>query len=78
MRRYEAFSAEHERKFNWMLRAQKVVPRVPPRLLALACRGMATRRFTHWAFDHYLKVAPPDFAGTKSPPARAEPAPLAA
>ena len=29
--------------------------------LALASRAMATRRFTHWAFDHYLEVAPPSF-----------------
>ena len=62
LRRYEAFSAEHERKFKWMLRAQRFVPRVPPRALTLATRAMATRTFTHWAFDHYLKIAPPEFA----------------
>ena len=62
LRRYEAFSAEHERKFRWMLRAQRFVPRVPPRVLTLATRAMATRRFTHWAFDHYLRIAPPEFA----------------
>ena len=59
LRRYGAFSDEHEWKFRWMLRAQRAVPRVPPRALALASRAMATRRFTHWAFDHYLEVAPP-------------------
>ena len=31
LRRYAAFSAEHEWKFSWMLRAQRFVPRVPPR-----------------------------------------------
>ena len=62
LRRYAAFSAGHELKFRWMLRAQRLVPRVPPRALALATRAMATRAFTHWAFDHYLKVAPPEFA----------------
>ena len=61
LRRYGAFSDEHEWKFRWMLRAQRAVPRVPPRALALASRAMATRRFTHWAFDHYLEVAPPSF-----------------
>jgi flavin-dependent dehydrogenase len=60
--RYGAFSDEHEWKFRWMLRAQRAVPRVPPRALALASRAMATRAFTHWAFDHYLEVAPPEFA----------------
>ena len=38
-----------------MLRAQRFVPRVPPRALTLATRAMATRAFTHWAFDHYLE-----------------------
>jgi flavin-dependent dehydrogenase len=71
LRRYGAFSDEHEWKFRWMLRAQRAVPRVPPRALALASRAMATRRFTHWAFDHYLEVAPPSFVtaapGTPEP-----------
>jgi menaquinone-9 beta-reductase len=60
LHRYEAFSAGHERKFRWMLRAQRLVPRVPPRMLTLASRAMATRAFTHWAFGHYLNVAHPD------------------
>jgi flavin-dependent dehydrogenase len=63
LRRYGAFSDAHEWKFRWMLRAQRAVPRVPPRLLALATRAMASRAFTHWAFDHYLRIAPPSFAG---------------
>jgi flavin-dependent dehydrogenase len=63
LRRYGAFSDEHEWKFRWMLRAQRAVPRVPPRLLGLISRGMATRAFTHWSFDHYLRIAPPTFAG---------------
>jgi flavin-dependent dehydrogenase len=67
LRRYEAFSAAHERKFKWMLRAQRLVPRVPPRALTLASRGMATRTFTHWAFGHYLQIAHPDFARRESP-----------
>jgi menaquinone-9 beta-reductase len=62
LRRYGEFSDEHEWKFRWMLRAQRALPRVPPRLLALATRAMATRAFTHWAFDHYLRIAPPEFA----------------
>jgi menaquinone-9 beta-reductase len=63
LRRYGAFSDGHEQKFRWMLRAQRAVPRVPPRLLALAARGMASQTFTHWAFGHYLRIAPPEFAG---------------
>jgi flavin-dependent dehydrogenase len=60
--RYGAFSDAHEWKFRWMLRAQRAVPRIPPRVLALASRAMATRAFTHWSFDHYLRIAPPEFA----------------
>ena len=33
LRRYHDFSASHEWKFGWMLRTQRAVPRVPPRLL---------------------------------------------
>src|SRR5215208_1289389 len=61
MAQYHAFSAAHERKFRWMLRTQKAVPRVPPRLLAPAIRAMGTRRFVDWSFNHYLAIAPPSF-----------------
>jgi digeranylgeranylglycerophospholipid reductase len=66
-RRYADFSASRDFHFRWMLRMQKLIPRVPPRLLALACRGMASRSFTHWAFGHYLKIAPPDYAAAGPP-----------
>ena len=69
LRRYGAFSDEHEWKFRWMLRAQRAVPRVPPRLLALASKGMASRAFSHWAFGHYLRIAPPGFAMPVGAPA---------
>ncbi len=74
LRGYAAFSDNHERKFRWMLRAQRLVPRVPPRLLSLASRGMASRRFTHWAFGHYLTVAHPSFVGEAPRGAAREPA----
>jgi flavin-dependent dehydrogenase len=74
LRRYASFSDSHELKFRWMLRAQGLVPRVPPRLLALASRGMASRRFTHWAFGHYLTVAHPSFVGEAPRGAAREPA----
>jgi menaquinone-9 beta-reductase len=61
LERYAAFSDSHEWKFRSLLRAQRLVPRVPPRVLALATRAMATRRFTHWSFGHYLRIAPPEF-----------------
>src|SRR5690348_720684 len=73
--RYHAFSAEHEWKFRWLLRAQKAVPRVPPRVLAPMIRAMGTQAFVDWSFRHYLEIAPPSFAA--GPPAPV-PAKLAA
>jgi flavin-dependent dehydrogenase len=61
--RYHAFSAGHARPFAWMLRAQRLVPRVAPRLLAGALQGMDSRRFLTWSFNHYLEIAHPRFAG---------------
>jgi flavin-dependent dehydrogenase len=65
---YGAFSASHRWKFEWMLRVQRLVPRVPPRLLAPMLRGLGHRRLVEWSFNHYLAIAPPTFA--LSPPAR--------
>jgi len=59
---YAEFHDTHEWKFRWMLRVQKLIPRVPPRILALAIRLMASRRFVDWSFNHYLEIAPPRFA----------------
>jgi menaquinone-9 beta-reductase len=68
LRRYAHFSATHRWKFEAMLRTQRVVPRVPPRLLALALRGMSTDSFVSWAFGHYFDLAPPSFAREHAPP----------
>ena len=73
-RRYQAFSASHEWKFKWMLRTQRLVPRVPPRLLGPAIRTMGRKAFVDWAFTHYLNIAPPSFASVSAP----APAPVVA
>ena len=62
LRRYAAFSDAHDWQFKWMLRVQRLVPRVPPRLLALALRGMERGSFVDWSFGHYLRIAHPSFA----------------
>ena len=76
LRDYGAFSASHRWKFEWMLRTQRAVPKVPPRALALAMRGMAADAFVRRAFTHYLNIAPPEFAGARGrrpkPPAELE------
>jgi menaquinone-9 beta-reductase len=67
LRRYGDFSREHEWKFRWMLRVQRLVPRVPPWLLGPAIRAMGSQRFVNWSFEHYLQIAPPEFAGEPRP-----------
>jgi menaquinone-9 beta-reductase len=58
---YVEFHDSHEWKFRWMLRVQRLIPRIPPRILGPAIRLMGSKRFVDWSFDHYLKIAPPDF-----------------
>jgi flavin-dependent dehydrogenase len=67
---YAAFNDSHELKFKWMLRTQKLVPRVPPRMLGPLIRVLGMKRFVDWSFRHYLNIAPPEFAAV--PPERAE------
>jgi flavin-dependent dehydrogenase len=71
LRRYHEFSASHEWKFRWMLRAQRLVPRVPPPLLRRGLQAMEWKSFVDWSFGHYLEIAPPSFAGPAHQPARA-------
>jgi menaquinone-9 beta-reductase len=59
--RYGAFSDSHRWKFEAMLLAQRVIPRVPPRILNPSIQAMQWRRFVAWSFGHYLKIAPPSF-----------------
>jgi flavin-dependent dehydrogenase len=77
LRRYHAFSESHRWKFEWMLRAQRAVPRVPPRVLWSVIRAVAARPVTRWAFDRYLNIAPPSFVGAQRVGAHAAPSTLA-
>ena len=63
LRRYHAFSAAHAWKFDWLLRMQRFVPHVPPRLVGPAVRAMSAQAFVRWSFNHYLDLAHPAFAG---------------
>lgn len=67
--RYHRFSADHASPFTWMLRVQRLIPRVAPRLLGPAVTAMGTKRFVDWSFGHYLNVAHPAFVS--GAPARA-------
>jgi flavin-dependent dehydrogenase len=64
--RYAEFNDSHEWKFRWMLRAQKLVPRIPPRLLGPMIKLLGAKRFIDWSFGHYLRIAPPEFALTSA------------
>ena len=68
LRNYGEFTDDHEWKFRWMLRAQKLVPKLPARLQRVVIWAVGRRRFVHWSFNHYLKIAPPEFAGPAPAP----------
>jgi digeranylgeranylglycerophospholipid reductase len=68
---YAAFSAGHLWHYTWLLRVQRLIPRVPPRLLAAALRGMSTDAFVRWSFTHYLRIAHPAYARELATPAGA-------
>jgi flavin-dependent dehydrogenase len=61
---YAEFHDTHESKFGWMLRVQRLVPRLPPRVLGPLIRLLGAKRFVDWSFRHYLAIAPPGFAGS--------------
>jgi flavin-dependent dehydrogenase len=67
--RYACFSDSHEWKFSWLLRAQRLVPRIPPRLLGPLIRLLGARRVVAWSFGHYLRIAPPELALEAAAPA---------
>jgi menaquinone-9 beta-reductase len=57
--RYAEFNDSHEWKFRWMLRVQRLLPRIPARLQRLIIQLCGNRRFVDWSFGHYLRIAPP-------------------
>jgi digeranylgeranylglycerophospholipid reductase len=69
LRNYESFVDRHEWKFRSMLWAQRLVPKLPARVQRAVIRACGRKRFVDWAFKHYLRIAPPDFAHSL-PPAR--------
>ncbi|HEX2086578.1 MAG TPA: NAD(P)/FAD-dependent oxidoreductase [Solirubrobacteraceae bacterium] len=60
LRDYAAFSAAHSRAFARALRLQRLVPALPPRLLALGLRAFSP--FVDRAFTWYLDQAHPGMA----------------
>jgi flavin-dependent dehydrogenase len=64
--RYRAFSAGHSRAFRRALWLQRLIPALPPRVLALGLRAMGRQAIVDRAFDWYLDQAHPDYA-TRAP-----------
>jgi menaquinone-9 beta-reductase len=61
--RYGAFSDRHARKYAWLLRVQRAIGQLTPTPVpTLLSRISESRRFTAWAFTHYLDIAHPSFA----------------
>jgi flavin-dependent dehydrogenase len=67
LRNYGEFTDRHEWKFRWLLRAQKLLPRLPARVQRLVIRACGRKRFVDWSFGHYLRIAPPEFAAGSAP-----------
>jgi flavin-dependent dehydrogenase len=60
--RYAEFSDAHRRGFGVLLFFQRLIPRIPQRLLTPLFRIYKTQALIDLTFNAYLKVAPPDFA----------------
>jgi flavin-dependent dehydrogenase len=60
--RYAHFSAERAWKFAWMKRWQDTVWRLRPRARDALVRSLTNRRLAAWAFGHYWRIAPAEFA----------------
>ena len=60
--RYAAFSAQHRWKFAMLKRWQDHVWKLRPRARDALVGSLRSRRLAEWAFGHYLRIAPPEFA----------------
>src|SRR3954467_9190526 len=67
--RYHAFSARHRFAFECMYLAQQSIRHLHGRPLDSLARLFARPRAAHWAFRHYLEIAPPSFAVPAPPEA---------
>jgi menaquinone-9 beta-reductase len=67
LNRYGAFSDAHAWKFRSLLFTQRAVGRMTPsRAVTALARGMERPAVCRWAFEHYMRIAPPSFVGPSS------------
>jgi len=74
LERYDRFNEAHRWKFETLLKGQRLLPRIHPRVLPVAFGALSRKAVSDWAFEHYLRIAPPEFAGP--PPTAPRPAAL--
>src|SRR3954471_6469764 len=60
--RYHAFSGSHRWKYEAIYLAQQSIRHLHGRPLDTLTRIFARRKVSQWAFQHYLEIAPPQFA----------------
>jgi menaquinone-9 beta-reductase len=70
LRRYGEFSASHRLPFECMYAAQQSVRRLHGAPMNALVRLFGSSRVSHWAFRHYLDIAPPSAALPAPPAAR--------
>lgn len=58
---YRRFHELHRQDFEGLLRAQRLLPKIPPRLLGPIFTGLGRPGVTEWAFGKYLDIAQPGF-----------------
>ena len=63
--RYGAFSRRHAPAFAWALALQRLIPALPPRLLAGVLALVGRRRLADRAYGWYLRQADPAFAAQR-------------
>ncbi|MDA0181754.1 NAD(P)/FAD-dependent oxidoreductase [Solirubrobacter phytolaccae] len=68
LKRYSAFSRRHAPVFALALGLQRVIPRLPPKVLTRALKLMGRKRPCTASFGWYLTVADPKFANAKRTP----------
>ena len=70
--RYAQFNDAHAHTYLWLKRVQNLVGTRQPHAAHAArdVRAFRSERLSRWAFDHYLAIAPPQFALAAAAPAR--------
>jgi flavin-dependent dehydrogenase len=64
--RYAELHDSHRRGFRLLLFFQRLIPRIPPRMLPTLFRIYRTQFLIDLTFNAYLRLAPPGFAGAES------------